>query len=142
MSNLSLFLKGNKKVKENEKHVATTSICDEKGVPVPWEFRHVTSKESMRIREKCTVEMPVKGKPNVYRPKLDTDKYVEQLICKAAVFPNLNDAALQDSYGVKTLEDLLYCLVDEPGEYIDLCAWIQEFLGFESTQEKVDKAKN
>ena len=89
MSNLSLFLKGNKKVKENEKHVATTSICDENGVPVPWEFRHVTSKEKTRIREKCTVEVPVKGKPNVYRPKLDTDKYLEQLICKAAVFPNL-----------------------------------------------------
>ena len=59
------------------------------------------------------------------------------------VEPNLYNAELQDSYGVKTPEDLLKEMVNDPGEYNDLAAFIQQFNGFNTTMEdKVEEAKN
>lgn len=142
MSSLSLFLKENKKVKENGFYAPTQSICDEKGEAVKWEFRHIHSKEDETIRDKCTIEVPVRGKPNTFRHKFDSTAYLEKLICESTVFPDLYNTELQDSYGVKTPEALLYELVDNPGEFQDLCIWIQEFNGFKTMQDKVDDAKN
>ena len=68
MSNFSYFMKANKKVKENVFHPVTASLCDANGKPLDWEFRHITSKENDEIREDCTKEIPVTGKPNLYRP--------------------------------------------------------------------------
>lgn len=142
MSSLSAFLKENKKVKANEKHAVTESICDEKGEAVKWEFRHISTKKDKALRDSCTEEVPIKGKPNAFRPRLNVNNYLTKIICQSVVFPDLNNSTLQDSYGVKTPEDLLYELVDDPGEYQNLCEWIQCFLGFEPLQKKVDKAKN
>lgn len=142
MSSLTAFLKENKKKKENEKHVVTESICDEKGEPVKWEFRHIGTKKDTAIRDSCTEEIQIKGKPNAFRPRLNVNKYLAEIICQSVVFPDLNNSSLQDSYGVKTPEDLLYELVDDPGEYQDLCEWVQRFQGFKPLQEKVTEAKN
>lgn len=44
---------------------------------------------------------------------------------------------------MKKPEDLVYEMVDDPGEYQDLCTWVQNFQGFsDSLDEKVDEAKN
>ena len=102
-----------------------------------------TSKQNEDIREKNTIEVPIKGKPNVFRQKLLTSKYIMQMVVESTVVPNLYDSELQDSYGVKTPEDLVYAMIDDPGEYNDLCAWIQKLNGFDvSIDEKVEEAKN
>ncbi|MEY8428427.1 hypothetical protein AALA00_12060 [Lachnospiraceae bacterium 46-15] len=143
MSKFAKFMKSNKTVKENELHPVTKSLCDEKGTPLNWEFRHITSKENEEIRESCTVDLPVTGKPNVYRPKLKASLYIRRMIAASVVVPDLYNADLQDSYGVKTPEDLLMAMVDDPGEYNDLAAYVQKFQGFDiSFGDKVDKAKN
>lgn len=143
MSKFAKFMKANKAVKENEMHPVTASLCDEKGNPLEWEFRHITSKENETIRESCTIEVPVTGKPSMYRPKLKTSDYIRRMIAASVVMPDLFDAELQDSYGVKTPEDLLMAMVDDPGEYNDLAAYIQRFQGFNvSFEDKVDEAKN
>ena len=143
MSKFSNFMKANKIVKENVKHAATTSLRDEKGNPLEWEFRHITSKENEEIRESCTIEVPVTGKPNMYRPKLKTSLYIKRMVAASVVCPVLYDAELQDSYAVKTPEDLLMAMVDDPGEYNDLAAFVQKFQGFDvSFEDKVDEAKN
>ena len=142
MSNFSKFMKANKKVRENEKHAVTKSLCDEKGQPLLWEFKHITSKENEALRESCTVELQVTGKPGMYRPKLKTAEYIRKMIIASIVFPDLFDAELQDSYGVKTPEDLLLAMVDDPGEYGDLSAYVQKVQGFDTSfEEKVDEAK-
>ena len=42
-----------------------------------------------------------------------------------------------------TPEELLYAMVDDPGEYQDLVVWMQNFQGFnKSFADKVDEAKN
>jgi hypothetical protein len=143
MSKFAKFMKSNKTVKENELHPVTKSLCDEKGIPLDWEFRHITSKENEEIRESCTVDLPVTGKPNVYRPKLKSSLYIRRMIAASIVVPDLFNADLQDSYGVKTPEDLLVEMVDDPGEYNDLAAYVQKFQGFNvSFEDKVNEAKN
>lgn len=143
MSKFSRFMKSNKIIKKNGFYPATKSLCDENGNPLEWEIRHITSKENEDIRENCMFEVPVTGKPNMYRPKLKTNLYIQRMITSSVVSPDLYDAELQDSYGVKTPEDLLMALVDDPGEYNDFASYIQKFQGFNvSFEDKVDEAKN
>lgn len=143
MSKFAKFMKANKTVKENEYYAATKSLCDEYGTPLLWEFRHITSKENEIIRDDCTKDVPVTGKSNVYRPKVSTGRYIQQMIVASTVTPDLFDTELQDSYGVKTPGDLLMALVDDPGEYNDLVAFIQKFQGFDTSfDDKVEEAKN
>lgn len=143
MSNLSLFLKKNKIQKENTTFPATKSLLDDQGNPLLWTIKPLTTKENEDIREACTFEVPVKGKPNMFRPKVNTNQYLAKMMVSSIVEPNLYNAELQDSYGVKTPEDLLKEMVNDPGEYNDLAAFIQQFNGFNTTMEdKVEEAKN
>ena len=142
MSKFSNFMKTNKIQKQNVMHPVTKSLKDEKGEPLLWEIKPLTTKENEYIRESCIIEVPVKGKPNQYRPKVDMNKYQNMLICAAVVSPDLNDVELQNSYGVMTPEDLIKEMVDDPAEYADLMIFVQQLSGFKTLQEEVDEAKN
>ena len=143
MSKFTRFMKENKKVKENGKYAPTKSLTDEKGNPLEWEFRHITSKENEELRDSCTIEVQVKGKPNLFRPRLNTSQYMAKMIVASTVMPDLYDKELQDSYSVMTPEDLVLALVDDPGEYGALEEFVQKFQGFDKTlEDKVEEAKN
>ena len=143
MSKFSKFMKANKIEKKNEMYAPTKSLCDENGSPLEWEFRHITSKENESLRDDCTIDVPITGKPNMFRPKVLSGKYIQKMIAASVVTPDLYDAQLQDSYGVSTPEDLLLAMVDDPGEYSELTAFVQRFQGFgTSFGDKVEEAKN
>ena len=143
MSNVARFMKSNKTVKENTLFAATKSLCSDDGNPLEWEIQPITTKQDEKIRDECTMEIPVKGKPNLYRNKVDATKYIGKLLTASVVYPDLFDAELQDSYGVKTPEDLLKEMIDDPGEYTEFTAFVQKFNGFNvSLDEKIDDAKN
>ena len=143
MSKFSRFMKANKIAKPNEKYAPTTTLQDENGKPLKWEFKQITSKENEALRDSCTIEVPVKGKPNLYRPKVKTAEYFAKMIVASTVYPDLYDKELQDSYGVMTPEELLYAMVDNAGEYQDFTMWMQKFQGFtKNLDDKVDEAKN
>lgn len=143
MSKFSKFMKKNKIAKENATFLATKSLVDENGIPLEWTIKPLTTKENDDIRDDCMIDVPVKGKPNVFRPKLNTSKYIAKMICACVVEPNLYDKELQDSYGVMTPEDLLKEMVDDPSEYQDLASFVQNFNGFDTTlTDKVEEAKN
>lgn len=136
-------MKANKIVKPNKKYAPTASLQDENGKPLEWEFKQISSKENEALRDACTIEVQIKGKPNMFRPKVKTDEYIAKMIVAATVYPDLYDKELQDSYGVMTPEELLYALVDNAGEYQDLQSWMQNFQGFSKTLDvKVKEAKN
>jgi hypothetical protein len=136
-------MKQNKVVKENTTYAATKSLVDENGQPLLWTIKPLTTKDNDNIRDDCMIEVPVKGKPNVFRPKLNTSKYIAKMICSCVVEPNLYDKSLQDSYGVMTPEDLLKEMIDDPGEYQDFASFIQDYNGFNTTlEDKVAEAKN
>lgn len=137
------FFKQHKKQKENGFYAPTASLVGKDGKPLQWEFRHLTSKENDQIRDDCTRDIPVTGKPGVYRQKLNNNEYLIQLVVASTVTPDLHNADLQDSYGVKSADDLVYAMIDDPGELSALEAWISGFNGFtKSLQEEVDEAKN
>lgn len=143
MSNLSRFLKKNKIQKENTTYPATKSLLDEEGKPLLWEIKPLSTKQNEDIREACTYDVSVKGKANMFRPKLNTSLYITKMIVASVVEPNLYNADLQDSYGVKTPEDLIKEMIDDPGEYSEFAAFIQKFNGFTaSLEDKVEEAKN
>ena len=143
MATLSQFLKKNKTQKPNEFYAPTRSLCDEDGAPLPWEFRHITSKEQTRIREDCSREVPIPGQKGVYRSRVDMNRFVQKIIVASVVFPDLQNVELQNSYGVCTPEDLIYEMVDDPGEYNDLVLFVEKLQGFDvSFDERVDEAKN
>lgn len=143
MSNFSRFMKANKIVKENTTYPATKSLVDENGNPLLWTIKPLTTAENENIRESCMMDVPVVGKPNMYRPKLNTTKYIAKMVAASIAEPNLYDKGLQDSYGVMTPEDLLKEMVDDPGEYNDLAAFVQNYNGFNTTlEDKVEEAKN
>ena len=143
MSKFAKFMKSNKTVKENGFYAPTRSLCDENGKPLEWEFRHITSKENEDLRDACTIDVPITGKPNMFRQKVKSSLYIQKMVAASVVVPDLYDKDLQDSYGAMTPEELLLAMVDDPGEYNDLASFVQKFQGFNvSFDEKVDEAKN
>lgn len=143
MGDLSRFLKRNKVKRENIFIPASKSLVDDKGKPLLWEVRPISTREDNSIRDECTVDIQVTGKPGMYRPKLNSSRYLAKLAAACVVYPNLNDKDLQDSYGVMGAEQLIVELLDDPGEFNAFMGKIQEYNGFtESLQDKVDEAKN
>lgn len=143
MSNLELFMKGNKKQKKHGFYPATKSLVNEKGEPLMWEIKAISTSEDEIIRDSCTDEVPIPGKRGQYRMKINTNAYLAKTVVASVVSPNLYDAKLQDSYNVKTPEDLLKELIDDPDEYAEFAAYVREFNGFdESINDLVKEAKN
>ncbi len=143
MGELTRFLKKNKKVKKNTFYPATKSLCDENGEPLLWEVRALSTRETDAIRENYTIEVPVTGKPGMMRPKVDSTKFVESMVVAAVVFPDLRNAELQDSYGVKTPEALIKEMLDNPEEYNTFAEFIQKYNGLDETiTEKIEQVKN
>ena len=143
MGDLSRFLKKNKKTKDNLKIAATASFLDENGKPLLWEIRPLTTKEDNALRDDCTVDVQVTGKPGMFRPKFNANRYLAKMAAACVVYPNLNDKELQDSYGVMGAEQLIVEMIDDPGEYNSFMSQVQAYHGFDQPfQEKVDEAKN
>ena len=135
-------MKKNKKVRENTYYAATQSLCDEKGNPIQWEIKPLTTAESEDIRIACTIEVQVPGKYGTYRPKLDTKMFMAKMIAACVVYPDLNNKELQDSYGVMTPEELIKEMVDNPSEYNAFAEFVQNYNGLgESLEDKVEEAK-
>lgn len=136
MENLKLFLKENKIKRQNAFYAVTESMKDENGEAVKWEIRAVTTSEDEKIREECLRE----EKRGV---KLDYNLYLKKLAVASVVYPPLYNAALQDSYNVRSAEELLSEMVDNPGEYQELLRFVQKMNGFDvKLKDKVSEAKN
>lgn len=143
MGNLALFMKKNKKVRENTFYAATSSLVDENGESLKWEIKPLTTEEVERIRLECTKEVPVPGKRGQFRTKVDSNMYNDKLMVAAVVFPDLYNKELQDSYGVMSPEALLKKMIDNPSEYFDLLGYVSEQSGFDKEiEDEIEEAKN
>lgn len=141
MSDFSVFMAGNVVVDEIVEYIASKRFMD-KGEPVKWQLKAVSSDLDEQIRKECTKKVPIHGKRGQYNQETDTDKYIGKLCVACTVYPNLNDAALQDSYGVKCADDLIKKML-LPGEYTEYKAKVMEVNGFDmSMEDMVDEAKN
>ena len=139
---LKSFLKQNAIQNEIVKYVVSDRFLDDKKNPIEWQIRAITSKEDEEIRRTATRKVATSGKRGQFIQEMDANKYVGLLATACTVEPNLNDAALQDSYGVMSADDLLKTML-LPGEYADYLVKVQEVCGFDkSEQNLIDEAKN
>lgn len=142
MGNLSAFLAENALKVENIKHIVSKRFVDENKKPIEWEIACITSNEDEQLRKECTKRIPIPGKRGQFTMEIDSNLYVGKLAARCTVFPNLNDAELQNSYGVMGADSLLKTMLT-PGEYADYLTKVQEVNGFDiSFDEKVNEVKN
>lgn len=141
MSDFTMFMAGSAVEDELVEYVASKRF-KEKGKPISWKIKSIDSDLDETIRKECTKKVPINGKRGQYTPELDMDKYMSRLCTMCTVYPDLNNAELQDSYGVKSPEALLKKML-KVGEYMEYKAKVMEVNGFDlSMDELVDEAKN
>lgn len=103
---MSGFLRENAKQIENIKFVLSDRFTDpDTNKPYEWEMRPLNAQEEAELRKTCS--NTVRDRKGRITQELDQDKYIAMSVVKSLVFPDLNDAQLQDSYGVMGADKLL-----------------------------------
>ncbi len=139
MSDFAVFMSG--QAAEIVNYPASKRFRDQEGKPVAWKIKPIGSDLDELIRKECTKKIPT-GKRGQYAQEIDTDKYIGKMCVASTVYPDLNNAGLQDSYGVKSGDALLKKLL-LPGEYTEYKTKVMEVNGYDlSMEELVDEAKN
>ena len=122
-------------------YIASERFVDEKGNPIPWRIKILNETQLDKLKSQC--------KKRVYNPKTqqtqietDTSKLADLMIENSVIYPNLNNAELQNSYSaIGAIELAKKMLI--PGEYNDLILAVNEANGFKSgMEEKIKRAKN
>lgn len=121
--------------------VISERMLDVEGNPIPWQIRVLTQAEMQAINKLC-VKKHIDPKSRQQQTITDTEKLYATLIEECVLYPNLNDAELQDFYGAvgaaQTAENMLL-----PGEYTNLLEAISGAQGFESDlKDKIKIVKN
>lgn len=128
------------KYKEVE-YIASERFVDENGKPILWRFRTLTEAESQKLRAKCKRRV-TDARTRQTSIETDNEKYNDLMIEQCVIYPNLNDAALQESYGAVGAAELARTML-LPGEYADLSMAITEANGFDSGMaDKIKRVKN
>jgi len=138
---MKAFLKQHKKTKPNAFYAASENFLDDDGKPLQWEIKPLSAAENERIKEECTtiIENGFR-KPQV---KIDTKRIQAKQVVASIAFPDLYNAELQDSYGVKEPEDLLFAMIDNAGDYQNLVMFVLTYSKLNvPLNEKVETAKN
>ena len=140
--NLSAFLADHVKPAEETEFVVSARITGEDGKPVKWRLKAIGADEDALLRRDCTRTVPVTGgRKGQTRTDFNFHRYLAMLAAACTVFPNLNDGALQQSWGAKNADDLL-CRMLLPGELSALQEKANELCAFDTMQDLVDEAKN
>lgn len=140
MGKLSCFLAENVETRENKK-VVVSERFKEDGKPVEWEIRSVSADEDEAIRKSCTKRIPIAGKRGQFTNDFDANAYIAKLAARAIVFPDLNDAELQNSYKVMGAEQLLRTMLYKD-EFDRLTEYIVGVTDSEDINDLVEEAKN
>ena len=138
---LSAFMAQNAIKVDNRKIAVSRRFIDENGNAMEWEITCITAAENQKIRKDSLRNVPMTGKRGQYTQDFDTAQYQAKLAARCVVFPDLNDAAVQESYGVMGAEALISSMLT-PGEFDNLILAITELCGFTTEGEQVDEAKN
>jgi hypothetical protein len=140
---LYAFFKDPAEKLENKKVVVSKRFQDDDGKPVPWEIRPLSYNEVARLRAESQKKAHFEssgGKASVEIP--DQEKLLLKFAVTATVFPDLNNAGLQDAYGVKGAEALL-CQMLTPAELDNYKPLVQQVSGYDmGLADKVAEAKN
>lgn len=138
---LTAFMRPNVAQIENHFIAPSARFVDEKGNPVMWEIGCISADEYAKIRSGCIKQVPVPGKKNQFTQQIDTYVFQAKIAARCTVFPDLNNAELQNSWGVATPHELLGKMLIG-GEFDDYATEIFRLNGFKTEDEQVAEAKN
>ena len=138
---LSAFMRPNVEQVANVKYAASPRFRGEDGRPLEWEIQCISADEYARIRSGCIRQEPIPGKKNQFAQKLNTYEFQSKVCARCTVFPDLNSAELQDSWGVVKPEELVGAMLIG-GEFDDYVTEVFRINGFQTEAELVDEAKN
>lgn len=139
--NLKAFMAESAIRYKEAEYVVSDRFKDEKGNPIAWKIKILTENEINKLRSQCKKRV-VDPKTRQSHIETDSEKLSDLLVENCVIYPNLNDAALQDSYGVVGAVELAKTMLI-PGEYGDLALAINEANGFTSGMaDKIKRAKN
>lgn len=139
---LSAFFAQNAKKIDNVMFAASPRFTDpDTGKPIEWEICCITAKENAAIRKSCMRQIPVPGRKGQFTQDFDAHAYLAKVSVRCTVFPNLDDAELQNSYGVMGAEQLITTMLSA-GEFEDYSTKVLEVNGFQTGEEMVEEAKN
>ena len=133
MSKFKSFLKGN--VAEVENEPLKLSRFPEEII-----LRPLESGEADVISERCFKNKP--GKKGKQERVFDAIKYNREICVASMVHPDLNDAELQESYGVRGADNL-YSKLFLLGEANQILEKVTEISGIDvSMDDEIEEAKN
>lgn len=139
--NLQAFMAQNVEKVEVREEVISKRIKDENG-PIKWQFAPISGAEEDAIRKACTKKIQHPAKKGMLIPETDQTLFMTKLTVASIKFPDLHNAELQDSYGVKSAEELLGRML-LPGEISDAKTIAQEVNGYDiEFDDLVEEAKN
>ena len=139
MSEFSAFLAQNAAKTEPLTVVASQRFTGADGTPEQWKIGPITGAEDEELRREATRRVPAASGRGGFVLETDYNQYLGLLAARCTLYPDLNNAALQNSYGVLSPDSLLKTMLTA-GEFAEYAAKVQDVCGFEMS-EAVAEAK-
>ncbi|RXZ84702.1 phage portal protein [Paenibacillaceae bacterium] len=140
MMSLQAFFAQNVQSELTEEFVVSERFKEDNGASIKWELKTLTESENEMIRKSAT--RSVKGKNGARSTETNPEDYVAKLAVASVVYPDLQSADLQQSYGVMGADNLLKKMLLS-GEYANLLAKVQELNGFDrDINDMAEEVKN
>lgn len=131
----SAFFK-RKEVNKVKDIIVSDEFVNEDGTIEKFRIRSISASEDRQIKKEVTY----KNENGI--EDIDQEAYRREVLIRCIVYPDLQDADLQDHYGVVGEIELLEAML-KSGEYNNLEYQIMDINGFNKTYaDKVEEAKN
>lgn len=139
IKNMSLngFFKSNVKSLPDVKVVVSERFTNEDGSPIEWVLHPISTKKVEEITKRNTKTTIKNGKKESI---VNEENLNAELLEAVVLYPSLNDAELQDSYGVSSANELLSVML-YPGETQVLTNALQEVMAGTKAND-IDELKN
>lgn len=139
IKNMSLngFFKSNAKSLPDVKVVVSERFTNEDGSPIEWVLHPISTKKVEEITKRNTRTTIKNGKKESV---VNEENLNAELLEAVVLYPSLNDAELQDSYGVSSANELLSVML-YPGETQVLTNALQEVMAGTKAND-IDELKN
>lgn len=139
IKNMSLngFFKSNAKSLPDVKVVVSERFTNEDGSPIEWVLHPISTKKVEEITKRNTKTTIKNGKKE---STVNEENLNAELLEAVVLYPSLNDAELQDSYGVSSANELLSVML-YPGETQVLTSALQEVMAGTKAND-IDELKN
>ena len=139
IKNMSLngFFKSNAKSLPDVKVVVSERFTDEDGNPIEWVLHPISTRRVEEITKRNTKTTIKNGKKE---STVNEENLNAELLEAVVLYPSLNDAELQDSYGVSSANELLGAML-YPGETKVLTDALQEVMAGSKAND-IDELKN